>query len=277
MYGSFFIQQYLNNGYELEEATGEVNFAIDILFGYSEKDFILGKTLNENEISKLQDVVTERLNTHRPLQQILGKAYFFGRKFFVNEYTLIPRPETEILVDEILKLKQLPAHIKVLDIGAGSGCIPVTLAIENPNIIAHSVDISTEAIKIAQKNADFYKVSDKISFFESDLFENVEEKYNIIVSNPPYIPLKDKPDLQIEVRDFDPAEALFTKDEDGIEFYEKIISQAHNYLLENGWLCFELGQEQSQLVQNILRRNNYRNIKVVKDLSNIERILIAQK
>ena len=275
MYGSFFIQQYLDKGFELYEAQSEIDFAVDILFGYNAKDFILGKELTGEEKEKLQSVVSERVNTHRPLQQILGFAYVFGRKFIVNENTLIPRPETEILVDEVIKyVKNIP-NPQILDIGTGTGCIPVTLTLENKNIIADSVDISTKAIETALKNSEYYKVSDRVNIFNSDIFENVQKKYDVIVSNPPYIPLSEKPNLQIEVRDFDPYNALFTSDKDGIEFYEKIIASANKYLKETGRIYFELGKGQFELVKNIFEKYGYKNITSIKDLNNIDRIIMA--
>lgn len=275
MYGSFFIQQYLDNGFDLYEAQSEIDFAVDILFGYSAKDFILGKKLSDDEKEKLQKVVSERVNTHRPLQQILGYAYFFGRKFIVNENTLIPRPETEILVDEVLKyVKNIP-NAKILDIGTGTGCIPITLALENKNIFADSVDISVKAIQTAVKNSEYYETTDRVNIFKSDLFENINEKYDVIVSNPPYIPLSEKPNLQIEVRDFDPYNALFTSDKDGIEYYEKIISSADKYLKSNGRMYFELGEGQYELVKNIFERYGYKDITPIKDLNNIDRIIMA--
>ena len=275
MYGSFFIQKYLDNGFDLSEAKSEFDFAVDILFGYSAKDFILGRELTSQEKEKLLSVASERVNTHRPLQQILGFSYFWGRKFIVNEYTLVPRPETEILVDEVLKNIKNSQQLKILDIGTGTGCIPITLAIENKNLLVDSVDISVDAIETAKKNVQIHNVLDRVNIFKSDLYENIREKYDVIVSNPPYIPLSEKPNLQIEVRDFDPYNALFTKDKDGIEFYEKIVKSAKNYLKRNGRIYFELGKGQYELVKQIFEENSFKNIKSVKDLNNIDRIIIA--
>ena len=194
----------------------------------------------------------------------------------MNEYTLVPRPETELLVSTALKLLEDFEQPRVLDIGTGTGCIPLTLAMENEHLIADSVDISLEALETANKNALFHNVFGKVNFIHSDLFENVENEYNLIVSNPPYIPLKDKESLQIEVRDYDPPTALFAKDENGIEFYEKIIIAANDYLLPNGYLAFELGINQYALVEKLLKDNNYRDIQVIKDFNSIERIITAK-
>ena len=277
MSGSFFIQQYLEKGFDIYEAKSEIYFAIDTLFGYREKDFILGKKLSEEQINKLQKIVNERLDTRRPIQQIIGSAYFYGRKFIVNEHTLIPRPETEILIKEVLELAKTNKIMKILDIGTGSGCIPITLALENDKITAHSVDISENALKIAKQNANFYKVINRIKFFKSNIFENINDKYNIIVSNPPYIPICDKEGLQSEVRDFEPSIALFANDKNGIEFYEKIINSANEFLLPNGYICFELGENQDEIVKKLFKNANYNNIKSIKDLNQKDRIIIGKK
>jgi len=192
MYRKGFIDRYLKNGFEFDEAVSEVDFALDVLFGFSYKNFMLGKTLENWQITKYQKVLEERLSTRKPIQQIVGQAYFWNKKFFVNEHTLIPRPETELLVQETLVLAKEFENPKILDIGSGSGCIPITLVMENKNIIAESVDISVEALEIARKNALFHNVHDRVNFYSSDVFENVTGQYDIIVSNPPYIPLSDK-------------------------------------------------------------------------------------
>ena len=276
MYRKPYIDIYLKDNFEFEEAKTEVDFTLDVLFNYTYKDFMLGKTLKDWQVSKLLKVIQERVTTHKPIQQIIGMAYFYGHKFFVNEHTLIPRPETEILVENILNIINDIENPKVLDIGTGSGCIPITLMLKNSKISVASVDISNEAIEMAKKNALFHNVLSNLNIFKSDLFENVREKYNVIVSNPPYIPIKDKEKLQIEVRDFDPDTALFTQDDLGIEFYEKIINQAAGYLIPNGFIAFELGINQSVIVSELLKTNNFRVLDIIKDLNNIDRVIIAQ-
>ena len=276
MYRKIFIDKYLQSGFEFEEAKNEVDFALDVLFNYSYKDFMLGKILESWQMAKLDKVFNERVNTRRPIQQIVGQAFFYGRKFFVNENTLIPRPETELLVNEVLKIAKEYENPKVLDIGTGTGCIPISLVLENSQIQAESVDISLEAIDTAKKNALLHNIYEKVQFIQSDLFKNIECEYNIIVSNPPYIPLRDKETLQIEVRDFDPPSALFTADEHGVEFYKKIIEQAKDYLLPDGYLLFELGINQHLIVEKFLKDNGYTNIQVLQDFNLIERIIIAK-
>ena len=276
MYRKVFIDKYLKQGFDFDEARSEVDFALDALFNYSYKDFMLGKVLEKWQLAKIERVFDERVLTHRPIQQIIGQAFFYKRKFFVNENTLIPRPETELLVEKVLDLSKKFENPKVLDIGTGTGCIPISLVLENSKITAESVDISANAIEIAQKNALFHNVYNKVKFIKSDLFENVSDEYDIIVSNPPYIPLKDKDTLQVEVRDFDPPSALFTNDDEGIEFYERIIENAKNYLSLNGYIVFELGINQANLVKKIFEKNAYMDIEIVKDYNSIERIILAK-
>ncbi|MBQ4078444.1 peptide chain release factor N(5)-glutamine methyltransferase [bacterium] len=276
MYRKIFIDKYLKNGFSFDEAKVEVDFALEVLFNYTYKDFMLGKSIEKWQLAKLEKVLNERISTHRPIQQIIGQAFFYGRKFFVDENTLIPRPETELLVQETLKLATKFEKPKILDIGTGTGCIPITLVVENKNIFAESVDISFETIETAKKNVLLHNVFEKVRLYQSDLFENVDGTYNIIVSNPPYIPIKDKETLQVEVRDYDPASALYTSDEYGVEFYIKIIEQAKKYLLPDGYLLFELGINQHIIVEKCLKDNGFSDINVVQDYNSIERIIIAK-
>ncbi len=276
MYRKQFIKLYTENNFSFEEAKSEVDFALSVLFNYGDKDFILGKILELWQVDKLKKIIETRIKTRKPLQQILGRAYFYGRLFFVNEYTLIPRPETELLAQNVLKHVKPNETADVLDIGTGTGCIAITLVLENGNIQVHAVDISDEALNMARKNALFHSAGEKIKFYKSDLFEKVQGKFDIIVSNPPYIPLKDKDTLEQEVM-CDPKTALFTSDEDGLEFYKKIIEKCQNYLKKSGFLCFEVGLGQAEAVKKILKSHKYCNIEIIKDFNSIDRIVTAQK
>ena len=277
MYRKIFIDKYLKNKFDFEEAVSEVDFALETLFNFTYKDFMLGKKLEKWQLAKITSVIDERVSTRRPIQQIIGQANFCSFHFFVNASTLIPRPETEILVEEALKIAKENNLTKVLDIGTGSGCIPISMVLKDKNITAHAVDISKDALETAKRNALLHNVYEKIKFYQSDVFDEVEEKFDIIISNPPYIPLKDKDTLQIEVKNYDPPSALFTNDDDGIEFYEEIISNAKAFLLPNGYLIFELGKGQHEKVSALLKMHGFRGIKIIKDLNSIERVIISQK
>lgn len=276
MYRKPFINIYRDNNFDFEEAKAEVDFILDILFNYTYKDYMLGKQLKEWQVAKSVNVIKERVYTRKPVQQIVGQAYFCSKRFYVNEHTLIPRPETEILVSEAVKILQNNKNSSVLDIGTGSGCIPISIALSCNETVFEAVDISSGALETAKRNALFHNVQNRIKFYQSDLFENVENKFNVIVSNPPYIPLKDKETLQFEVKNFDPPNALFTSDVDGIEFYEKITKDAQNYLFENGYLLFEAGINQSEKICEILKKYDFKVQKVLKDLNLTDRIIVAQ-
>ncbi len=277
MYRKKFIEEYLKNNFTFEEAKSEVDYALDILFHYSYKEYMLGKSLADWQIIKLEKVINERINTLKPIQQIIGQAYFYGRKFFVNEYTLIPRPETELVVKEVLKICEKENGIKkILDIGSGTGCIGITLALENPSLEIISVDICPEALEISKKNALIHNVNNKIKFIKSDIYQNIDSKFDIIVSNPPYIPLKDKPYLQKEVRDWENPQALYTQDEYGIEFYEKILKNAKKHILNDGYVVFEIGMGQAERVSELIKSAGMAVQSIVKDMNSIERVVVGK-
>ena len=277
MYRKKFIEEYLKNNFTFEEARSEVDYALDILFHYSYKEYMLGKSLADWQIIKLEKVINERINTLKPIQQIIGQAYFYGRKFFVNEYTLIPRPETELLVKEVLKICEKENGIKkILDIGSGTGCIGITLALENPSLEIISVDICPEALEISKKNALIHNVNNKIKFIKSDIYQNIDSKFDIIVSNPPYIPLKEKPYLQKEVRDWENPQALYTQDEYGIEFYEKILKNAKEHILNDGYVVFEIGLGQAERVSELIKSAGMAVQNIVKDMNSIERVVVGK-
>ena len=271
------IKKYLNNGFSLSEATADIDLATELLFGLTPKDIALGKTPDNNELCQLDSVITMRVETRKPLCQILGLAYFMGEKFEVSEDTLIPRPETELLVKKSVEIIKQNNFKQVLDIGTGTGCIACMVA-KNTNAQVLGVDIVNGALKIALNNAMHLDLMNKALFRKSDIFSKIrsEEKFDIIVSNPPYIPLKDKPELQIEVKDFEPSIALFTDDEDGIEFYKKITVQAHNFLNKGGYIAFEIGINQAKTVSKLLHNNGFTDIEILKDVSGIERVIVAK-
>lgn len=271
------IQIYTNNGFSFEEASVEIDFAIEILCGISPKDLILGIMPDPNDIKKLEKIVQQRVSSHAPIAQLLGHTFFMHQKFEVTQNTLIPRPETELLVKKAVGIIKENGFKQILDIGTGSGCIACMIAkLTAAQVLG--VDISNEALKISLNNAMHLDLMNKALFRKSDLFSKIrdDEKFDMIVSNPPYIPLSEKKNLQIEVRDFEPETALFTKDEKGIEFYEKIIKSSKNYLNPNGYVIFELGINQSDLVKELFEENGFENIEILKDVSQIDRVVAAK-
>lgn len=276
MYAEFrkkLIEKLIQSDIDANEAKPEVDLVIESVCGLTKKDVALGKFENvfKNE-AKIIEIIAKRASSKRPIQQILGFAYFMGEKFIVDENTLIPRPETEILVKHVAEF--VNEHKTILDIGTGSGCIACMLA-KMAGAKVKAVDISESALSIARENA--LNLGVEVDFIQSDLFGNVEGKFDIIVSNPPYISKNDKPTLQTEVLNFEPHSALFTQDELGLEFYQKIISQARNYLKNGAIIAFELGAGQSEEVSGLLRQSNFSDIKIIKDLSGIDRVISARK
>lgn len=268
-----FTDLYIENGFSFKEAISEIDFICDALYDFGYDDYLRGKTLSEEQREKIKKIIIERVKTRKPMQHVIGVSFFCGEKFEVSEETLVPRPETEILVEEVLRLVSKTDNLCCLDIGTGTGCIPVCCVLKNNNIKFDACDISEKALKTAKNNADVHGVSDKIKFICSDLFENISSSYDLIVSNPPYIPLKDKDILDVEVKDYDPERALFAPDEDGVYFYGEIIRKSCQYLKKSGFLVFELGINQCRIVKEMMERQGFGDINIIKDLNGIERVI----
>ena len=269
------IKEYKNAGFDENEAIAEIDFAIEAITSFSRKDLLKGAQISDSDRQKLQKIIDERLKTRRPLAQLLGCAFFAGKRFKVSEDTLIPRPETELLVEKSVELIKKYDYKQILDIGTGTGCIACMVALKTDAQVL-GVDISTGALRCALDNAMEMGLMNRALFRKSDIFSNIQEKFDLIISNPPYIPLSEKENLQIEVREYDPAGALFTSDEKGVEFYEKIAKGAKNHLNPGGALAFELGIGQYEDVSCILCENGFLNIEIFKDLSGIERVITAK-
>lgn len=255
------------------EIDSEIDFVLEMLFDLSPKDFILGKSLTEVQKQQVTEILTQRVKTDKPLQQIIGRAYFAGDKFFVSSDTLIPRPETEFIIN-VCQNNCLNKKPKIIDIGTGSGCIAIELAKVFPQAMVDGVDISVSALEIAKKNAVFHNVSDRVNFYQSDVFSNVSEKFDILVSNPPYIPFSDIQQVQSNVYKYEPKTALFAED-DGLFFYKKIISEAKNYLNKNALIVFECGVHQAEKIAEIFKQNEYVNMQLTQDYDSINRVVSA--
>ena len=211
--------------------------------------------------------INERMS-RRPLGYIIGEAPFYGRDFYVNEDVLIPRFDTEVLVFEALSL--MHEGDRVLDLCTGSGCIPVTLALEGPaGCRIDALDISKGALAVAEKNAARHRAA--VNFILSDLFENISGRYAIITANPPYIPSGVIGTLMPEVRDHEPRIAL-DGTSDGLCFYVRIAAEAKDHLEEGGHLVMEIGYDQGEAVSRILREAGYHDVRIVKDLAGLDRV-----
>lgn len=232
------------------------------------------KEIEEKIENKYKNEI-EVLKCGMPLQYITNKQEFMGLNFYVDENVLIPQPDTEILVEEVLeKIKDTKNEMSILDICTGSGAIGISLAKNIDNVNVTMSDISEEALKIAQKNAKTNNVLDKCEFIKSNMFENIENTYDVIVSNPPYIKSKVIKTLGKEVQN----EPLIALDggEDGLDFYKIIIQTAYKHLKKNGILALEIGYDQKEEVINLIKENDkYIDIYSKKDLAGNDRIIIC--
>ncbi|HEY3403548.1 MAG TPA: peptide chain release factor N(5)-glutamine methyltransferase [Ohtaekwangia sp.] len=254
-----------------EEVCGIARLVFEDLFSISHTDLISGKPFHPSaeETSQLKHV-QNRINQGEPVQYVLGHAFFYGRKFSVNPSVLIPRPETEELVNQLLMHTPLQS---VLDIGTGSGCIPITIACENPGVSIYATDISIAALTVAGRNAANLKA--KVEFWEHDILtqEIPFTNLDVVTSNPPYIAESEKKTMRPNVVDHEPHLALFVSDDDPLLFYRTIASKARTSLRAGGAIIFEINERFGNEVASLLSDNHYRNISLVKDLSGKDRIV----
>lgn len=217
-----------------------------------------------------------RLKRYEPIQYIVGKTDFYGLSFMVNKNTLIPRPETEELVDFILKNTHDQTSIDVLDIGTGTGCIAIALAKNLPNAKIYAIDISEKAIAIAQKNAQKHQVD--VRFILEDILNTsvLFQEFDIIVSNPPYVRVQEKNEMKPNVLEYEPHNALFVPDEDPLLFYEKIACLAKRKLKNNGVLYLEINQYLGSVTKKMIEKQGYSDVEIRKDMSHNDRIIRAK-
>ena len=268
------------NKLNIEDASMKVKMLLSDILG-KEKEYLL---IHDNE-ELSQDVLDSfyaklnRLKDEEPIQYILNKQEFMGFEFYVDENVLIPQPDTEILVEEVVdiskKINNNSNELRVLDMCTGSGAIAISLSklIENASVSAS--DISDGALNVAKENA--IKNSVNIEFYKSDLFNDISKnvKFDIIVSNPPYIQTEVIKGLSKEVQ----SEPFIALDggEDGLVFYREIIKNAKDYIIEDGYLALEIGYDQKESVTNLLRENGYKNIYSKTDLAGNDRVVVGQK
>lgn len=271
-----FIKNLTDAGIEQNEAKIEVELILEKVTGKKLEELLF---INEFDEVQIMPYIKERVETKKPIQYILGYAHFMGEKFVVNDDVLIPRDETEILIRETNK--EIFKGAKILDIGTGSGIIPCMVGKyskeKNLDVEILGVDISNGAIHIALDNVKKLNLIRTCIFRKSDIFSNVraDEKFDIIVSNPPYIPKKMYETIQEEVK-FEPYNALFTSDDDGLYFYKKITADAPKFLKKGGFILFELMQGQADDVFKLLSDRGFKNIQIIKDLAGIERVIKAE-
>ncbi len=254
---------------DIEEAALDARLLLEEVCG-TDRNYLLSH--GENPVTEIQNrdykgAITRRAS-HVPLQHILGYQEFMGLKFKVTPDVLIPRQDTEILVEEVMRF--LHDGMRILDMCTGSGCILLSLLRYSNECEGKGCDISEKALAVAAENARLLGLN--ADFVQSDLFENVDGRFEIIVSNPPYIPGKMIPELMEEVREHDPTIAL-DGGGDGLDFYRKIINEAEKYLYSGGMLFFEIGYDQAEAVSGYMKEAGYQGITVCKDLSGLDRVV----
>lgn len=248
------------------------NLILTKVLGFNRLDLHLNFNLpvTQSQETEILSLKKQRLSGI-PIQYILGESEFYGNHLLVSPAVLIPRPETEYLVQLIVD--QHKENERILDIGTGSGCIPIALAKNLKNATIEAVDISQDAIDIAKKNGMINNVS--IKFYQSDLFSNVSGTFDVIVSNPPYIPENEYNELENEIKYHEPTNALLA-DEEGLFYYRNILEKASSFLNKNGTIFFEIGYSQSEKIEKLARKNGFEQITIIKDLNNFDRYIIIK-
>lgn len=269
-----YFKEKLSNIYEEKEIENIYDWLCDYLFDLPKSKRIFSdKKLSESELLEVRKIV-KRLEANEPIQYILGETEFYGLKFKVNPNVLIPRPETEELVDLILKENHLE-NLNVLDIGTGSGCIPISLKKNRPNWQVYSIDVSLKALEVAKENAIQNSVI--VNFEELDILTNTLNHFptfDIIVSNPPYVLESDKLDMNKNVLDYEPSLALFVNDKEPLLFYKEILNQSKNILKEKGQIYFEIHEKYGNDLKNFISENhsNFESI-LIQDMQGKDRML----
>ena len=260
----------------IEESTLDARLLLEAVCGTDRNDLLVhGEQPVEPETEEKYFGWIGKRAGRIPLQQLTGEQDFMGLAFTVNENVLIPRQDTEILVEEVLK--ELHDRMRILDMCTGSGCILLSLLHYSNDCEGLGVDLSAEALEVAGRNVLKVLTPEKAEhahFLQSDLFEKVEGKFEIIVSNPPYIASAEIEKLMPEVRDHEPRMAL-DGTEDGLHFYRRIIKEAGKHLVNSGMLFFEIGYDQGQAVSELMRTGGYREVQVVQDYAGLDRVVLG--
>lgn len=259
---------------EIEDANLDAWLLLEYVSGISRSWYFVheDEEISENDIEEYQILIEQR-GKHIPLQQLTKEAYFYGMKFFVNENVLIPRQDTEVLVEQVLSLSKEKENLKLLDMCTGSGCILLALLANLKQASGTGVDLSEKALEVAQRNGK--ELGIEVSWVQSDLFDKVSGSYDIIVSNPPYIETSVIEGLMDEVKLYEPRMAL-DGTEDGLFFYREITMQAGKYLKNNGILAFEIGYNQGKAVSEFMKENGYKEVQVLQDLAGLDRVVTGR-
>ena len=271
-----YIQSTLSDLYSELEIKAITRLLLSKLTDYNFTEIIINKNtiFSANQRLELEQYFNN-LQNGMPIQYVLGETEFCGLNFMVNESVLIPRPETEELVNWVVQ--KVKNDIKILDIGTGSGCIAIALKHFLPNASVHACDISKDSLQLAQYNAQ--SLRQKINFFQLDILNatDFKEQYDVIVSNPPYIPIAERADIARHVKDFEPAQALFVPDDDPLVFYRNIALFAQERLNNGGILFFEVHRDFGETVVGLLHESGFVNTVLKHDIAGNHRMVMAEK
>ena len=273
----FHIRHALQESYSAQEAANLSRIVCCEMLGQTAVDYYLGKDmiLSPKEMQDL-DTILVRLRNFEPIQYVQGTARFLERSYHVAPGVLIPRPETEELVE--VMLKEVPSGARILDIGTGSGCIAISLSKMLPDAKVTAWDISDTALRIARRNNEALQAS--VCFVQRDVLAYVPgsgERYDVIVSNPPYVTESEKQEMERNVLDWEPFSALFVPDNDPLLFYRRIAELGKGMLASGGRLYFEINRAFGEATATMLRAQGYTNLRVLKDISGNDRIVIAER
>ena len=277
------IQTLLNKAYKVLENSSSRSPKLD-------SEILLSEVINKNrqylilnsneelikENIKSFDHLLKRRKRGEPIGYLVKKKEFWKQNFYINQNVLIPRPDTELLVEETLKLFNVNSKLDILDIGTGSGCILLSILKERRNFFGTGIDISKKAINVARFNAKMHQLSNRVKFYNSDVDKFLIGKYDLIISNPPYIKKEDLECLEVDVRKFEPKIAL-DGGRDGFSEITKVISKTSKLLKKNGRFILEMGFGQKNRILNILKKNNFFINKVLKDYGKNDRCVISTK
>lgn len=269
------IKIFTDNGIDVIQSTVEVDLLIESLFNLNKKDLFIcpEQEIQEEKLRNFYQTVDLRLNKRVPVQYLLGFAYFYGLKLFVNKDVLIPRSDTEVLVDVVIQRFKDQGPKTIADVGVGSGNISIALLKNCPNIRIIATDISEGAIEVARQNINTYNLANRITLYKTDILENINETVDAVVSNPPYIAKSEKDTLAQEIINYEPEKALIVTGENPLEYYEKLSAQALKLLLPEGLLAVEIAYNRADEVRSLFEKDGWLNVETYKDLNSLPRVV----
>ena len=260
------------------DSTIDAKLLMKHVLGFSETQLLLERQRGlEEKLQLVYKSLIQKRSNGKPLQQLTGSQEFMGLEFEVNEHVLIPRQDTETLIEELLEQNKVFSFEKGIDIGTGSGCISIALACYIPDLLMCAIDISEEALKVAKRNIQKHDLEKRVYTLKSDILEHYTkgEKVDLIVSNPPYISKEDVDTLMIEVIGHEPRQAL-TDEGNGLSFYKRISKEAKGYLKKGGVIAYEIGYNQGKAVTTILTEEGYCDVRLLPDLAGNDRVITAR-